>query len=201
MLAFAACCLVLGACRPLARTCSSRDRCADDASCVGGRCEPRGVPAAVLDSERVVLLPQQVRAVRLGGVGALFLEFEIPELAADAFVEGHLLLRLPHADGWARVYRVTGPWHERSTSAAEALTRIGPVESESRLIAGGSDLVRLHLSRESVHAQRILGWVVQTEPGLSEADGIRLAEASEDGPRLELYLRRPDAHAPQKKPR
>lgn len=182
--------LSASACRPVVRACSSSDRCAAGSSCVGGRCEPAGRPTALADSARIVLVPTRSRFVTLGGRSALLLQFELPDLPADALVEAHLLVHAPaQQPGWARVFRMNGRWHERSTSAADALGNVGPLESETRRLAAAPDRVRLHLSRDGLLRQRELGWAVQLEPAPSETDGIRLAETSDDGPRLELYLR------------
>lgn len=159
---------------------------------MGGRCEARGLPATIATAERIVLAPTRARYVKLGGESALLLAFEPPPLPEGALIEAHLLLRIPRsapAAGWIRVHRMSGGWHEGSTSVADALAALGPVESESRRLEVGSDLVRLPVSPDSVLRQRDLGWAVQASPMFDEASGTRLAEPSEDGPRLELYVR------------
>ena len=174
------------------RTCSGVDACGEGAACVGGRCEARGLPARLAEAERLVLVPTRARYVELGGDGALLLGFELPSLPKDALVEAHLLLRLPEtspAPQWVRVHPMASGWDERSTTVADALAAVGPVESETRRSEPGPDLVRLHLSTESVLRQRELGFAVRTDPTLDVTRGTRLAEIDDDGPRLELYVR------------
>lgn len=145
-----------------------------------------------------MLEPRALRFVRLGGSSALFFEVEPPvALAPERVFEAYALVRLPRTEsGWARIFRVTGPWHARSTSPADALARVGPLESESRFSPGGPNLVRLHISRESIRPRQPWSWAIETDPGLSEEIGTALAAPGEDGPRLELYLR-PDKTAKQ----
>ncbi len=182
---------LVAACRPVVRACSSLDRCEGNMVCVGGRCEQLALPAAITDAERIVLTPVRQSWVELGGAAALLLDFDLGGVALDRVVEAHLLVRRPASSTThVAVHRVTGPWHQRSTSAAESLARVGGPETEIRLEPTSPELVRLALSAQSLRSQHGFSWAVRLDPTPANEAGLALAEASETGVRLELYLRR-----------
>ncbi len=148
------------------------------------------MPAAIAEAERVVLVPSRSSYAQLGGESALLLDFDIRGIDLERVIESHLLLRRPStATQLVAVHRLTGTWTHRSTTPADRLTRLGAQESEARLAVTSPDLVRLQLSRDSLRGQAGTGWAVRFVPAPSEAGGPQLAEPSDDGPRLELYLR------------
>lgn len=175
------------------RACSSTDRCEDGRDCIGGRCESRTLPPAIAESDRIVLAPTQLAYAELGGEAALLLAFDLRGLELGQVLESHLVLRRPSgfAAGTIGVHRLTGPWRARSTPPADALALVGAPESEARLVATSSDLVRLQISSDSLRRDGASGWAVRFHPGLPAAAGAALAESEGGGPQLELYLRRP----------
>lgn len=150
------------------------------------------MPPAIAETERMVLVPTRQSYAALGGEAALLLDFDLRGIDLSRVVESHLLLRRPTpATRTVAVHRLTGTWSPGSTAPAERLALLGAAETEARLATTSPDLVRLQLSSDSLRRQAGTGWGVRFAPAPAADVGPEIAEASDDGPRLELYLRQP----------